>query len=171
MSVLGWRLVLVLGLMLLSAAGAWQAQTWRYEKRLSDQARNYQADLNALSLAANGQLRSEQTQRFELEQRQSGLEQRYYRDLSNAQKNQARLRDRLATADVRLSALLDTKNAARCGSMPTDPAAGSVVHGAQRAQLDPAHAQRIIGITDDGDQGLIALAACQAYITQLTATE
>ncbi|WAT31951.1 lysis system i-spanin subunit Rz [Pseudomonas sp. GXZC] len=157
--------------MLLSGAGAWQAQTWRYEKRLSDSARTYQADLNTLTLAANSQLRSEQAQRVELEQRQSGSEQRYYRDLSNAQKNQARLRDRLATTDVRLSALLDAKSAARCGPMPTEPVAGSVDYGTQRAQLDPAHAQRIISITDDGDQGLIALGACQAYITQLTATE
>jgi hypothetical protein len=39
-----------------------------------------------------------------------------------------------------------------------------VVHAARRAQLDPAHAQRIIAITDAGDQGLIALRACQAYI-------
>lgn len=31
-----------------------------------------------------------------------------------------------------------------------------------RAQLDPAHAQRTIRITSDGDAGLIALAACQA---------
>lgn len=28
------------------------------------------------------------------------------------------------------------------------------------------HAQRIIGITDAGDEGLIALAACQAYIRE-----
>jgi hypothetical protein len=38
-----------------------------------------------------------------------------------------------------------------------------MVHGATRAQLDPAHAQRVIGITDTGDQGMITLAACQAY--------
>lgn len=38
-----------------------------------------------------------------------------------------------------------------------------VVHDATRAQLGRSHAQRIIGITNDGDQGLIALAACQAY--------
>jgi hypothetical protein len=45
------------------------------------------------------------------------------------------------------------------------PAApGAVVHAAHRAQLDPAHAQRIIGITSAGDQGLIALRACQAYV-------
>jgi hypothetical protein len=38
-----------------------------------------------------------------------------------------------------------------------------VVHGGARARLDPAHAQRIIAITDTGDRGLIALQACQAY--------
>ena len=32
----------------------------------------------------------------------------------------------------------------------------------ERAQLAPTHAQRIVGITGDGDQGLIALSACQA---------
>jgi bifunctional ADP-heptose synthase (sugar kinase/adenylyltransferase) len=42
-------------------------------------------------------------------------------------------------------------------------AASSVVHGGARARLDPAHAQRIIAITDTGDRGLIALQACQAY--------
>jgi hypothetical protein len=45
---------------------------------------------------------------------------------------------------------------------------GSLVHGAVRAQLDPAHAQRIIAITDDGDRGLIALQACQAYVREVT---
>ena len=43
---------------------------------------------------------------------------------------------------------------------------GGVVHAARRAQLDPAHAQRIIEITSDGDQGLIALKACQDYVRQ-----
>jgi hypothetical protein len=43
-----------------------------------------------------------------------------------------------------------------------------MVHGPTRAQLDPAHAQRIIGITDAGDQGLIALAACQAYAKEVS---
>jgi hypothetical protein len=35
------------------------------------------------------------------------------------------------------------------------------------ARLDPAHAQRIAAITDAGDEGLIALAACQAYVGEL----
>lgn len=57
-----------------------------------------------------------------------------------------------------------------CQSLLTPEPAGTggVVHGAVRAQLDPAHAQRIIGITDDGDRGLIALQACQAYVREVT---
>jgi hypothetical protein len=42
-----------------------------------------------------------------------------------------------------------------------------VVHARVRAELDPAHAQRIIAITDEGDQRLIALAACQAYVRSI----
>ena len=41
------------------------------------------------------------------------------------------------------------------------------VLGVHRARLDPAHAQRIIGITGDGDQGLIALQACQSYVKEI----
>ena len=52
--------------------------------------------------------------------------------------------------------------------MSATPATGGVVHGPTRAQLDPTHAQRIIGITDAGDQGLIALAACQAYAKEVS---
>ena len=43
-----------------------------------------------------------------------------------------------------------------------------VVHVAHRAKLDPAHAQRIIGITGDGDQGLITLQACQVYAKEVS---
>lgn len=53
-------------------------------------------------------------------------------------------------------------------SMSATPSAGSVVHGPTRAQLDPAHAQRIIGITDAGDHGLIAPATCQTYAKEVS---
>lgn len=81
------------------------------------------------------------------------------------------LRDRLATADLRLSVLVDagTFAAQGCdGGEREAPGAGGLVHGAVRAQLDRAHAQRIIAITDDGDRGLIALQACQAYVRAVT---
>ena len=89
----------------------------------------------------------------------------HYQELLDAQQAQARLRDRLATADLRLSVLLDRD---ATPDLPAAPGAGSLDHGAPRARLDPAHARRIIAITDAGDAGLIALRACQGYIRALT---
>ncbi|MCP1518691.1 type II secretory pathway pseudopilin PulG [Pseudomonas migulae] len=152
-----------------SAAIAWQVQDWRYGQQLEQQARLQAETLNQLTLAAAAQQRAEQDKRLALEQRLSASEQIHYRVLSDAQHDQGRLRDRLATADVRLSVLLEATESANGCSVPVTTATGGVVHGPTRAQLDPAHAQRIIGITDAGDRGLIALAACQAYAKEVAA--
>ena len=133
----------------------WQVQAWRYGAQIEH--------LSAIQTqAALQQQLAEQDKRLALEQQLSADDQRHARELSDAQRNQAILRDRLATADVRLSVLLATV-ASGC-TVPAAPSAGGVVHAASRARLDPAHAQRIIRITDDGDNALIALRACQAYV-------
>jgi hypothetical protein len=150
-----------------SAALAWHFQDWRYGRQLAEQATLHAEALNQLALAAAMQQQTEQGKRLALEQRLSASEQTHYRALSDAQRDQGRLRDRLATADVRLSVLLDSRDAASVCAVPTASGAGSVDHGIARARLDPAHAQRIIAITDAGDRGLIALQACQAYIRAL----
>ncbi|WP_415767150.1 lysis system i-spanin subunit Rz [Pseudomonas sp. ZB1P45] len=168
---LAWRAlsasVLVALLMLGSGAVAWRWQANSYGKQLANQARLYADDLSAISNAAATQLRATQDKRQVLEQHLSASEQSHYKELSDAQTNQARLRDRLATANLRLSVLLDATDAT-CGcSVPASTGAGGVVHGGTCARLDLAHAQRIIRITDAGDRGLIALAACQAYVKGL----
>jgi hypothetical protein len=89
--------------------------------------------------------------------------------MADAQRDQDRLRDRLATADVRLSVLLDATDVASGCNVSASTGAGGVDHGTLRARLDPAHAQRIIAITDEGDRGLIALSACQAYVREIKA--
>lgn len=150
-----------------SAALAWQVQGWRYGRQLEQQARLHADALNQQTLAAATQQQAEQDKRLALEQQLSASEQTHYRVLSDAQRDQGRLRDRLATADLRLSVLLDATQSASGGAVSATPTASGVVHGPARAQLDPAHAQRIIGITDAGDQGLIALRACQAYVRAL----
>ncbi|MDR6580778.1 lysis system i-spanin subunit Rz [Pseudomonas extremaustralis] len=147
----------------IGAGGAWQVQDWRMGKQLAEQAGQFQTDLRALSNAATAQARAEQGKRMDTERALATSDQQHTKELSDAQRNQARLRDQLATADVRLSVLLDSTDPASGCNVPTAPGAVGVVHAARRAQLDPAHAQRIIGITDAGDQGLIALRACQAY--------
>jgi hypothetical protein len=151
---------------LLTAGATWKVDAWRYGKQLADQSVAYQADLTAISNAAADQVRADQDKRLELEQRLAASDQTHHEALTNAQKDQARLRDRLATSDLRLSVLLAEDSTGGC-SVPAGTGAGGVVHGGTRARLDPAHAQRIIGITGEGDQGLIALAACQAYAREL----
>ncbi|WP_416195350.1 lysis system i-spanin subunit Rz [Pseudomonas sp. 10S4] len=150
-----------------SAAGTWKVQDWRYGRQLAEQTRLQGETLNELTLAAAAQQRNEQDKRLALEQRLSASDQTHYKELTDAQTNQARLRDRLATSDLRLSVLLDAADPASGCSVSAGTGAGGLVHGTSRARLDPAHAQRIIGITDAGDQGLIALAACQAYVREL----
>ena len=161
-------LVGVLALLLITAGGVWKVQDWRYGEQLAAQALLHQSDLGTLSNAAAAQIRTDQDKRLALEQRLSTSDQSHHETLTNAQKDQARLRDRLATVGLRLSVLLDATDSVSGCSVPAGTGAGGVVHGGTRARLDPAHAQRIIGITDAGDQGLIALAACQAYVKEVS---
>ena len=162
-----WRMIGILLLAAAAFAAAWQFQAWRYERQLAEQARLNTETLNQLTQTAATAQQAEQDKRLALEQRLATSEQTHYRALSDAQRDQDRLRDRLATADVRLSVLLDAGDVAPGCNVPATAGAGSVDHATVRARLDPAHAQRIIAITDTGDRGLIALQACQAYVRAL----
>jgi hypothetical protein len=160
----------MIGILMLAAgvfAAAWQIQEWRYGRQLAEQTRLNAEVLNQQNSAAAIARQAEQDKRLALEQRLATSEQTHYRALSDAQRDQDRLRDRLATADVRLSVLLDASDIAPGCNVPATAGASDVDHAAVRARLDPAHAQRIIAITDTGDRGLIALQACQAYVRAL----
>ena len=150
-----------------SAALSWTAQDWRYGSVLERQARLHADTLTEISQASAALQRTEQDKRLALELRLQNKDESHYKELTDEQIKQARLRDRLATADLRLSVVLAAETTGSC-SVPATTATGRVVHGTTRAQLDPAHAQRIIGITDAGDQGLIALRACQAYAKEVS---
>ena len=151
-----------------SAALAWTVQDWRYGQQLERQARLQADTLNEMAQASASQQRAEQDKRLALERRLQSKDETHHKELTDEQTKQARLRDRLATADLRLSVVLAATEPANGCSVPTTTATGRVVHGTTRVQLDPAHAQRIIGITDAGDQGLIALTACQAYAKEVS---
>ncbi|WP_395600919.1 lysis system i-spanin subunit Rz [Pseudomonas sp. B19125] len=164
-----WQILAAILLsMAVSAAGTWQVQDWRLGKQLAEQLTEqgdaHQKDIDAITGEAWRQQQAEQDKRLATEHQLATLDQQHTKELSDAQRNQALLRDRLATADVRLSVILDATDSASGCEVPTAPGAAGVVHAARRAQLDPAHAQRIIAITDAGDQGLIALSACQSYV-------
>ncbi|KJK17175.1 lysis system i-spanin subunit Rz [Pseudomonas sp. 2(2015)] len=166
MTALNWRLAglaLLLGLAL-GGRGAWLWQASNYAKQLADQARDHKAEREAAATAVIGWQEAEQGKRRLLENRLQANDETYYKELLDGQQTQARLRDRLATADLRLSVLLDASAQGGSGGVFAATSAGGVVHGATRGELDPAHAQRIVSITGDGDEGLKALQACQAYV-------
>ena len=164
-----WGGVLLVSLALM-AGSAWAAWAWQanaYGQQLAAKEAAHQTALTHLANANSAQILAEQGKRLVLEQWLAASDQAHYRALTNEKTKQARLRDRLATADLRLSVQLDAA-ATGCDAVQPTTSAGGVVHGTHRAQLDPAHAQRIIGITGDGDQGLIALQACQAYSKEVS---
>ncbi|MGP5106499.1 lysis protein [Pseudomonas helleri] len=160
-------LMIILTLMAGSAWAAWVWQANAYGQQLAAKEAAYQTERIHLANANSAQILAEQGKRLALEQWLAASDQSHYRALTDEKTKQVRLRDRLATADLRLSVQLDAA-ATGCDAVHATTGAGSVVHGARRAQLDPAHAQRIIGITGDGDQGLIALQACQAYVKEVS---
>ena len=166
----GGVLLIILALMAGSAWAAWEWQANAYGQQLAAKEAAYQTERTDLANANSAQILAEQGKRLALEQWLAASDQAHYRALTNEQTKQARLRDRLATADLRLSVQLDAA-ATGCDGVQTTTSTGGVVYGAHRARLDPAHAQRIIGITGDGDQGLIALQACQAYAKEVSDTK
>jgi hypothetical protein len=165
--VVPWKAVGVLVLVLAGFCSAWQFQDWRYGRQLAEQSKVHTETLNQLTQAAATAQQAEQDKRMALEQKLSASEQTHFRKMTDAQRDQDRLRDRLATSDLRLSVLLDATDVAKDCDVPATAGARGVDHAAVRARLDPAHAQRIIAITDTGDRGLIALQACQAYVKNL----
>ena len=165
----GGVLLIILALMAGSAWVAWEWQANAYSQQLAAKEAAYQTERTDLANANSAQILAEQAKRLALEQWLAASDQSYYRALTDEKTKQARLRDRLATADLRLSVQLDA--ATGCNSVQTTTTPSGVVYGAHRARLDPAHAQRIIGITSDGDQGLIALQACQAYAKEVSGTK
>ncbi|PTU49058.1 lysis protein [Pseudomonas plecoglossicida] len=185
MTAWGGRLIALATLALACVIGARAAWVWQvnaYGKQLAEQADDYRNQLaekdrlhgrerEEAAAAALNQLAEQQDARRVLEARLQEQNRTYWKDMNDAQQAQARLRDRLATADLRLSVLVDAGALAAQGcdsGVRETTSTGGVVHGTVRAQLDRAHAQQIVAIIDEGDRGLIALRACQAYVREIT---
>ena len=168
MSAILLKILPYIAALLIGATCAWMWQANSYDKIIADSSASHQADLTNIANAATAQMRTEQGKRLATEQQLAFQDQQHAKELFDEQRKQAVIRDRLATSDLRLSVLL-AEDSASGRNVPTTSGAVGVVHAARRAQLDPAHAQRIIAITDAGDQGLIALQACQAYAKEISA--
>ncbi len=137
-----------------------------WQVKSAQQADAYQREREAAAVAVIDWQSAEQVRRRALEDQLQANDKTHYQELINAQETQARLRDRLATSDLRLSVLLVTPSGG--SGVQATTGAGGLVYGAARGELDPAAAQRIVAITGDGDEGLKVLQACQAYVLEVT---
>jgi len=131
---------------LLLIYGGWQ--------KIQGQARDVDAALDQVATLEAAAESRRNTQRLLLE-----LDTKHTTELTNAQADIKKLRADVADGRRRLSVK------ARCPTVRTASTAPGVDDAEARAELDPAHGQRIIGITADGDEGLIALAGLQEYVT------
>ncbi|EPN6724158.1 lysis protein [Pseudomonas putida] len=165
------RLALLMLLLGFAVGGrcAWLWQANDYDKQLAEVRGAHAQERGEAAQAALGKLQAVQAERSALEQRLQADSTIHHKELKDAQDDRKRLAGQLATANVRLSVLIDNAAVAiggDCGVSATT-GAGRLVYGPARVQLDPAHAQRILGITGDGDDGLKALSACQSFIRML----
>ena len=166
---LTWRpwlvgaLLLGAGIFIFRFGGSYEAGRYVEEK-----ARLAQKNAEAMGLVL-ADLRVAQEKSRALAGRVQANDELHQKELSRVQQNQKLLSSRLATSELRLSVqLAATAGPAASGQqLPAVAGAGGVVHAGARAELDPAHAQRIVAITGDGDEGLTALAACQGYVKEI----
>ena len=169
---------LAVAALLSAAAVGWLVQGWRLGEELADQGRELERQISvrdkrhadSLAVAQNaaiGEARLAQEKRLTLEHQLQASSQHQHRKLTDAEQIAARLRDRLATAELRLSVLLANPDAAGAhhrGRLPAAAHAGCLVDGAGRADIDRGAAQLIVGIAERGDRAIIALGMCQAYV-------
>jgi len=161
---------LILTLVLGGASLGWGVQGWRLGQALAERDQSHAATLARLHDSAARENRRVQEKRLVLEQKLQASSQTQYRRLGDAEQKTARLRDRLATAELRLSVLAGDPGAAGAGhddQLPATASAGRLVDGARRADIDRAAAQRIVDITGRGDRAIVALGMCQDYVRTL----
>ena len=140
MSLLDWRLpavALLLGLGL-GGGAAWKWQANEYQRQLAVQAGLFQQERLTAGLAVIDWNNAEQARRTALEARLQASDNIHHQELTYAQQAHARLRDRLATSDLRLSVLLDASASAGCGGVSATAGTGGVVHGACLLYTSPS---------------------------------
>ncbi|MGH8387646.1 MAG: lysis system i-spanin subunit Rz [Pseudomonas sp.] len=87
------------------------------------------------------------------------LDTQHTQELSHAQAANQQLRTAVATGAHRLSVL------ATCPAVRATTSTARVDDAEARADIDPAAAERIVTIANDGDDAIRALSALQDYVT------
>lgn len=135
-----------------------------YEAKVSVLKTEYAQEQERIAKAYQAEIQKAVGKERELRERIELVDKKYYEELQDAKAKNAELRDRIASGDLRLSVATRTTS---CSSVSGATETASVDNGEGRTELDPAHAERIIRITEYGDEQIRKLNACQAYVNEL----
>lgn len=151
-------LLALVGVALLVGAGYWIASN-RAELK---QAQNDLANTNA-ALMASEKARAES---WAEQLRLAAIDKKHYEEYSNARKENAALRDRIATGADRV--YIRTTN---CSSLPGATTTTSVDDETGYAELNREDAANLIGIANDGDDAIRQLTALQEWVREVSTKE
>ena len=131
-------------------------------KLVADHAQAMQAVTDAATLAAQQAL----ARQTELSSQIAAIDAAHTEEIERAKIENDKLRGDVLSGARRLSVVAKCPAGSR--GVSAGAASPGVDHAAERAELDPAAAERIVGITNDGDTAIMQLTACQDYIKAVT---
>lgn len=149
----------------------WSVSSYRWQAKYSDLAASHSAELHRINneYVSDVAVMAEaaDTLRAEI----AAKDHIHTEIVNNARTQQDGLRRAIRDGERRLSVLVRKVEDRNCTAMPeAEPNAG-LDDGQARAELDPAFAERIVAITNDGDEAIRQLTALQAVCTMKTKTQ
>lgn len=133
---------------------------WQYIGRQADQLATAETTIDTLGNTITT-LEAAAESRRNTQRLLATLDTEHTKALTDAQAIAHQLRADLATGARRLS----VKATCPATTMRATAGAASLADAETRADIDPAAAERIVAITNDGDEAIIALSALQDYVT------
>lgn len=154
-----------LGLFIAGLGVGWSIQGWRLNATISNLKADHAADLKAISDAATAAALEAQRKQAAWQVALAELDQKHFRELSDANSKIDLLRTELDDGSKRV--FIDAQCPADSGRGGQAASPTSVGHGAPRAELNPKIARSLVGITSDGDKAIRKLNTLQDYIQQV----
>ena len=156
--VLKYKLVIVAAV---AAFGAWYVCDAISDAEIAELKTQYANEKQLISEKHQEELAKARTRERAMQDEIALIDKRYSEEISNARQETQTLRDRIRNGDIRLS--VSTRNES-CRSVSGSTDSTGLDNGTGRTEIDPKHAERIIRITDYGDEQIRKLNACQAVV-------
>lgn len=165
-SQLGYILLILLG----AGAGAywaWDYQSNKYEKELSDLRLSQAREIGVIRQAGVSAMLAEKARYEQLSSVLHDASRQQYEVYEREQKLNAKLTADLGSAKHRVSIAVASCNSSSGSGTGSTATPGRVVYGTARAELDPQAASDLNTIASDGDNAIRKLSACQSYVNKV----